>query len=91
MGFKSTTSSGTGGFAGFIFNTVLRFLQLVLALTVIGLYGGYVNDARLAHKYADGNYVYAVVVSSLAAVTALVYMVPFVKTHLVFGWDVVLL
>ena len=91
MAFKPSSSSNPGGFAGFIFNTVLRFLQLVLALTVVGLYGGYVNAARLVHIYADGNYVYAVVVGSLAAVTALVYMIPFVRTHLVFGWDGVIL
>ena len=92
MSLKShATHSSNGGFAGFIFSTVLRFLQLVLALTVVGLYGGYVNDARLAHKYADGNYVYAVVVGSLAALTAVVYMVPFIKTYKVFAWDVVIL
>lgn len=91
MAFRDRASDAHGGFFNFVINTVLRFFQLILALTAIGLYGGYVNDARLQHKYADPNYVFAVVVGSLAAVTALILAVPFFKMYRLFAWDWIML
>lgn len=35
-----------------------RFLQFVLALTVIGLYGTDLANANKQHKYSDGKWVY---------------------------------
>ncbi|MCJ1412964.1 hypothetical protein MMC19_007065 [Ptychographa xylographoides] len=87
MAWKDRAVESHGGFLGFIVHTVVRFFQFVLALTVIGLYGTDLNNARIAHVYADGKWVYAVVVAVLAAVTALVFMVPFFKTYKAFPWD----
>ena len=39
------------------FNVILRFLQFVFGLAVVGLYGQDLNNARKAHVYADGKWV----------------------------------
>ena len=91
MAWRESASNAHFSFFGFLFNAILRFIQLVLALTVIGLYGQYVNNARLQHKYADPNYVYAVVVGSIASLTALVWTIPFLKTSMFFAWDLAIL
>ncbi|KAI1761995.1 hypothetical protein GGR53DRAFT_446771 [Hypoxylon sp. FL1150] len=57
---------------------VLHFFQFVLAITVCGLYGVDLQRARSQGKYADGKWVYAEVVGALAALTAILYMVPFI-------------
>ncbi|MCJ1286144.1 hypothetical protein MMC26_005489 [Xylographa opegraphella] len=90
MTWKETATSNHGGVLGFIVHIVIRFFQFVLGLTVIGLYGSDLNAARIAHKYADGREVYAVVVGTLSALTALVFMVPFIKTHRLFPWDIIM-
>ncbi|KAI0975749.1 hypothetical protein F4678DRAFT_280676 [Xylaria arbuscula] len=70
------------GFVGksvsYLLFSILHFIQFVLAITVIGLYA---TDLDRAHKkgvYADGKWVYAVVVGSLSAVTAALYSIPLV-------------
>jgi hypothetical protein len=40
-----------------IINLVLRFLQMVFALAVVGLYAQDLNKARKEHKYSDGKWV----------------------------------
>lgn len=74
-----------------ILNLAIRFLQFVLALTVLGLYGTDLDNARKQGKYTDSKWVFAEVVGALAAVTALIYMLPLLKYYWTFGWDVVIL
>ncbi|KAF2454018.1 hypothetical protein BDY21DRAFT_353833 [Lineolata rhizophorae] len=88
--FNLSEQSKQGGAIGLIFRTLVRFLQLVLALTVCGLYGTDLNAARKADKYADSKWVYAVVVAGMSAVTCLVYLTPFIKAFYAFAWDFVL-
>jgi hypothetical protein len=90
MAWKETASSNHPGFIGFIVHTVIRFFQFVLALVVCGLYGVDLTAAREQHYHADGKWVYAEVVGTLAALTALIFMVPFFKTYLLFGWDLII-
>ncbi|MCJ1463579.1 hypothetical protein MMC07_002187 [Pseudocyphellaria aurata] len=74
----------------FIANTILRFLQFVFAIAVLGLYG---QDLRSMHKAgikSEPRWVYAEVVGAFSAFTALVYVLPMVKSYLAFGWDVIL-
>lgn len=62
--------------------SILRFLQFVFGLTVIGLYG---RDVRHDHKnnISRSQWVYALVVGALATTTALVRLVkPFVSKKL---------
>ncbi|KIW16586.1 hypothetical protein PV08_03774 [Exophiala spinifera] len=56
-----------------LLNLFFRTLQLVQGLVVIGLYGVDLNRANREHKYSDGKWVFAVVVGSLAAFTAVAY------------------
>lgn len=41
----------------YILHTIYRFLQLVLALTVVGLYGVDLHKANKLGKYSDGKWV----------------------------------
>ena len=91
MGLRDSATEKHYGFPAFLFHLVLRFVQFVMGLVVVGLYGQYVNNARLQAKYADPNYVYAVVVGALASVTALIFMVPMLRTSRLFPWDLVVL
>jgi len=76
----------------YIFFSILRFFQLVLAVTVCGLYGVDLQNARNAGKYTDGRWVYAVVVGALSAFTALLYMIPFMmRIPFIFVWDIIIL
>ncbi|EXJ78457.1 hypothetical protein A1O1_08857 [Capronia coronata CBS 617.96] len=79
-----------------IVNLLLRSLQLVDGLVVIGLYGIDLNRARKEDKYSDGKWVYAVTVGSIAAATAVVYAFVSVFMHyrsltFLFAWDWVLM
>lgn len=76
----------------YLANVGIRFLQFVFAVTVIGLYGVDLDNARKAGVGADGRWAFAVVVGVFSAVTALVYMIPFVirKFSILFAWDVLL-
>jgi hypothetical protein len=95
---------------GYIAHSIFRFFQLVLALTVCGLYGVDLHHANQQHKYSDGKWVppppspfhhitntpspkkvFAEVVASLSAFTALIYLIPFTsRIPLLFIWDTIL-
>ena len=86
----STLSSSSTPMPIFILNLVLRFIQFVLALTVLGLYGQDLNSAHKEHKYADSKWVYAEVVGALSALTCIIYMIPKVKFWWTCAWDGIL-
>ncbi|KAK3677058.1 hypothetical protein LTR78_003263 [Recurvomyces mirabilis] len=81
------SNSSSGGLPGALVRLVLRFFQFILALTVAGLYGTDLHHAHQQNKYTDGKWVFAEIVAGLAAVTVLVYGVPFFKSYWAFGWD----
>ncbi|KAF3061937.1 hypothetical protein GL218_02809 [Daldinia childiae] len=64
--------------ASYLLFSVLHFAQFVLAVTVCGLYGVDLSRARSQGKYIDGKWVYAEVVGVLAALTAILYFIPFI-------------
>ena len=66
---------------------LIRFLQFVLGLTVIGLYAVDLDNARKANKYVDSKWVWAVVCGTLGALTSLVFMLPLAKAWFFFGVD----
>ncbi|KAI0476451.1 hypothetical protein GGR56DRAFT_674916 [Xylariaceae sp. FL0804] len=71
--------------------SILHFFQFVLALTVCGLYGVDLHHAHNQGKYTDGKWVYAEVVGALSALTALLYLVPFILRFAFVGaWSFVL-
>ncbi|KAI1452589.1 hypothetical protein F4805DRAFT_446764 [Annulohypoxylon moriforme] len=63
---------------GYLLFSVLHFAQFVLAITVCGLYGVDLQRARSQGKYIDGKWVYAEVVGGLAALSAILYLIPFI-------------
>ncbi|KAI1187822.1 hypothetical protein F5B17DRAFT_430162 [Nemania serpens] len=71
MGLVDKTSN-------YVLFAILHCSQFVLAVTVIGLYGTDLDRARKGGGFADGKWVYAIVVASLSAVTAILYLIPFV-------------
>ena len=83
-------NSSSGGVFGALVRLVLRSLQFIFALVVIGMYSMDLRAADKADAYTDSKWVFAVVVGSLSAVTTLVYGIPFLKSYWGFGWDFVL-
>lgn len=88
---STITSSNSTALPLKILNWILRFLQLVFAVAVIGLYAQDLEKAHKEDKYTDSKWAYAVAVATLAAVTAILYSVPRIPWHWTFGWDTVLL
>lgn len=89
--FSGSSDVSTGSKLNLALRLTVRFLQLVLALTVAGLYGVDLDNARKAHVYADGKWVYAEVVAALAAITAILFMaIPQIKSWFLWIWDAVL-
>lgn len=72
------TGSGARSPGKTFIDAVVRFFQFVMGLTVAGLYGVDLSNARKKHVYADPKWVYAEVTAGLGALTALIYlMAPF--------------
>lgn len=75
-----------------IFLLTLRFFQLVLGVTVCGIYGKDLNSKTKEDKYHRSDWVFAVVVGALSAVSSVVYAAFRGKDRgWAFGWDTVLL
>ncbi|KAI1158332.1 hypothetical protein F5B18DRAFT_91355 [Nemania serpens] len=77
----------------YLYETWLRLagrgLQLIFALVVVGLYGSRVSSDHSNGRPQAAQWVYALFVASLSAVTAVVFAIPqpFVKTARLFAWD----
>ncbi|KAH6688945.1 hypothetical protein F5X68DRAFT_204668 [Plectosphaerella plurivora] len=70
--------------------TALHFLQLVMAIVVIGLYAPDLKRANEKGSYVDSKWAYAVAVGTISAVTSLLYMIPFIlRFAIVWIWDVI--
>jgi len=63
----------------YIAHSIFRLLQIILALTVCGLYGVDLHKANRENKYSDGKWVFAEVTASLSAFFALLYLIPFMS------------
>jgi len=75
----------------YVLFSILRFIQLIFAVTVCGLYGVDLNNARIAGVAADGRWVYAEVIGGLSAFTCVLYFIPFIMgIPFMFVWDFLL-
>ncbi|KAI3327155.1 hypothetical protein HD806DRAFT_486182 [Xylariaceae sp. AK1471] len=75
----------------YVLFAILHFFQFVLAIAVIGLYGTDLDRAHKQGKYTDGKWVYAIVVASLSALTAILYLIPYIlRFAVVPAWSFVL-
>ena len=64
---------------GYFAFTLLHLVCFAFAIAVCGLYGRDVSRAtNQPNGYADGKWVFAIVVGALSAVTSVLYWVPFV-------------
>ncbi|KAJ9645912.1 hypothetical protein H2201_006015 [Coniosporium apollinis] len=79
------------GFGGRIVRTTLRTLQFAFAIVILGLYGADLSHASKNGARANTNWVYAVVVACLAALTCIVHCFVTVKRVAWAAWDWVLL
>lgn len=64
---------------------------MIIALVIAGIYGQDLREAHSAGEPADSRWVFAEVVAGLSTITAIVYLVPMVKSVKFFAWDAVLL
>lgn len=80
-----------GGLVGVIARTTLRVLQIIVALVVAGLYGDNLNKARKAGQKAESAFIYSEVVVGLSIITAIVYLLPILKSYKFFFWDTIIL
>ncbi|KAI0864308.1 hypothetical protein F4860DRAFT_465816 [Xylaria cubensis] len=80
----------------YLYETWLRLvgrgIQLIFALVVVGLYGSRVSSDHSNGRSQAVQWVYALIVATLSAITAVVFAIPqpFVKTARLFAWDFVL-
>lgn len=88
---KAHQSSRPGGLVGVILRTALRVIQMIIALVIAGIYGQDLREAHSAGEPADSRWVFAEVVAGLSTITAIVYLVPMVRSVKFFAWDAVLL
>jgi len=71
--------------------SILHFFQLILAITVCGLYGVDLRAAASQGKPPDSRWVFAEVVGGFSAFTALLYFIPFILRFAVFWmWNTAL-
>jgi hypothetical protein len=84
-------TTSPGGLTGAVLRTALRVSQIIIALVVAGLYGKGLNDADKADRKADSAWIYAEVVVGLSIITAVVYLLPFLRSFKFFVWDATLL
>lgn len=80
MGFKDLSTMDKLHCIG---RAAVRTLQVVLGLTIIGLYA---SDLKLIHG-SDVRYIYAVVVGTISTLSALIMCIPAIKSFLFFAWD----
>ena len=90
---KPTSTTGGSGapFPVVVLNLVLRALQFIFGVAVIGLYAQNIDYARKHHDDVEKKWTFAVVVGTLSALTCLVYVIPKLKSYWAFGWDFALL
>ncbi|CAL3973018.1 hypothetical protein PZA11_005359 [Diplocarpon coronariae] len=75
----------------YVVHALFRLVQLALALAVCGLYAVDIDRAIQAGMYIDGRWICALVITSLSAITALLYLIPCVsRLPMAFAWDATL-
>jgi hypothetical protein len=90
--FAVGKENGAHGKTGAMLRIFLRLLQFALALTVAGMYGVDLNNARLNGDVMDPRWIFAVVVAGIAALTCLAYgVLTCILSHFFFAWDWILL
>ena len=66
---------------------LLRFFQFVMGIVVIGLYAQDIHKVRKAGEKVDAKWSYAVFCGAISSLTALVFILPLVKSWVFFYVD----
>ncbi|KAF2104196.1 hypothetical protein NA57DRAFT_70413 [Rhizodiscina lignyota] len=85
FGIGATEGVSGGTMIHLILRMVLRVLQFILSLVVVGIYG---TELKVVHYSV--RYEYAVVVAALSALTAVIFLIPKIKSFIFFIWDFIL-
>ncbi|KAL8690979.1 MAG: hypothetical protein Q9218_003699 [Villophora microphyllina] len=85
---RSSSTSPSGGLLSRVPLWVLRFLQFVFAITVIGLYAQDLNHQRTVNKYSESRWGYATAVGTIGAVSSLLLLWPALAMF-AWAWDFV--
>lgn len=75
---------------GGVLRIVARFFQLVMGLTIIGLYAVDLDRAHKAGVYYDSKWMYATIVGAISSLVAIIFMLPLVKAWFFFYIDTVI-
>jgi hypothetical protein len=78
------------GKPGIIVKAVARFIQFITGLVIFGIFLHQVENARHNHNNAGSAWVYAAVVGGFGWITALIFLLPFLKPFVFFWWDLLL-
>ncbi|KAF2733794.1 hypothetical protein EJ04DRAFT_543957 [Polyplosphaeria fusca] len=85
---KGEKPSSSSNFSiGSLARILIRLLQFVMGIVVIGLYATDLDKARKAGKYMDAKWVYAVFCGAFASLASLVFMLPLIKAWMFFFVD----
>ena len=76
--------------AGSLFRIIMRLLQLIMGIVVIGLYAQDLDRAHKAGVGYDSKWMFATITGTLASFWAIVCMLPLVKAWFLFGVDFVM-
>lgn len=90
FGGSSSGSTSDGSLLSKVPLWVLRFLQFVFGITVIGLYAQDLNKGYNEPLYSDSKWGFATATGTIGAVSALVLIWP-VLSMWAWGWDFVVL
>jgi hypothetical protein len=76
---------------GYVLFSVLHVVLIILAATVAGLYGVDVGKGERPDGFGDSRWVFAIVVACLSALTAVLYLIPFVLRFMaVWIWNLIM-
>lgn len=87
---RGSSSTSGGSLLSKVLLWVLRFLQFIFAITVIGLYAQDLRKAHKEHKYTDSKWGFATAVGTIGAASALALIWPALALW-AWGWDLVVL
>lgn len=73
-----------------ILRILLRSVQILVALIIIGIYSHELRVYHSSHPSSKSSIIYAIIVGVLSIVTAAVYLLPNLASHKFCPWDAVL-
>ena len=73
-----------------ILSIILRLAQLVFAAIVAGLTGDYLHKVQGTSAWAQGRFIYTVIVAGLAIIMSIVWLIPFSSSFIHWPADLIM-